>query len=169
MRVDGIASIRCGEYEKHWTKMLADEGIAGFLPKLDIVIGDLSSMLSQLQQTNRNFVIECESRDDDIEDFYIGRILTIHDQFCEFANFDGLGPWDDEPHTIQPDDITRIQWDTPYANTFSRHLAGPCPFFETGEVGCSLELGGKIRGGGTARCGLVPPHSDECAYGGSLR
>ncbi|PHS03789.1 MAG: hypothetical protein COA78_17315 [Blastopirellula sp.] len=128
MRVDGVTNIRCGKYERQWTKMIADEGIAQALPNPNLALGDIHNMLSQLQSLDANFIIECEDDDEEIEDFYIGRLINLSPDTCEFANFDGLGCWDDTLHNIALNEITCIQWDTPYANTFSRHLAGPCPF-----------------------------------------
>ena len=130
MRVDGVSHVRFGDYERHWTKMLASEGIATSLPDPQFKLADVHSMLSQLQAKNLNFVIESEDDDEDIEDFYIGRLIELRYDECQFANFDGLGHWDDELHTIGFHEITRVQWDTPYCNTFSRHLASDCPFLQ---------------------------------------
>ena len=41
--------------------------------------------------------------------------------------FNVVGEWDDEPSVIPHDDITQIQFDTPYINIMSRYLEDPPP------------------------------------------
>lgn len=132
VRIDGIEKVRCGVYEWHWTEMLRDEGIATQLPEPNIAIGPLPSLLNQLRGRETPVILQCEEPNEDIEDFYIGKIIQLDNSGCTFANFDGMGIWDNELHKIGFDEITRIQFDTPYATHFSRHLNRDCPFDANG-------------------------------------
>lgn len=63
MRVDGVSHVRFDDYERHWTKMLADEGIATSLHDPQIELAGIHSMLCQLQAKRCNFVIKfCKVR-----------------------------------------------------------------------------------------------------------
>lgn len=127
IRVDGVTDIRFSDYERHWMKMLYDEGIATSLPASRVQLGNIQSMLAQLKAMQENFIIQCEDDEEDIEDFYVGRLITLDEAGCQFASFDALGNWDSELDCIPYDEITRIQWNTPYSTTFSKHLNGLCP------------------------------------------
>jgi hypothetical protein len=128
LRIEDITDLRSGDYERHWERMLAGEGILDrvALPH-DVPLDDVSSLLKSLQLRGDNVIVECEDEEEDIEDFYIGRLLSVDDDSICFANFDGLGRWDEAPHTIRFEEITRVQFETPYVRTFSRYLQGPGP------------------------------------------
>ena len=128
MHVDDIERIRHGPYEDYWLKMLQTEGIVQSLPEANFLIDDLHSMLKQLKAKPANCVIECEGYEGEDSNFYIGRVVDVEADLCRFAYFDTLGRWDDELHEIPFDQITRLEFDTPYIDIFSRHLEGPCPF-----------------------------------------
>lgn len=127
IRVKDITDIRSGEYERHWERMLAAEGL---LDKVAVHNGvsleNVSQMLRSLQAFGHNVIVECEDRAEDVEDFYIGQILSVDEDSVSFANFDGLGHWDDLPDAIPFEEITKVQFDTPYVQTFSKYLEGPC-------------------------------------------
>ena len=128
IRVDGICECRCGKYEEFWTNMLQEEQIVHELPDPKIDISSEQTILTCLQKTQENFIVESEDPDDDTEDFYLGRAVRIQKSGIKFASFDGLGKWGAKLHSIGYDEITRIQFDTPYANSFSRYTDGDCPF-----------------------------------------
>lgn len=128
IRLDGITDYRSGKYEDFWTDMLRKEKIVDQLPDPKIDLSSERTMLASLQETQKNFIVESEDPEEDIEDFYLGRAVRILNTCIEFASFDGLGKWDDNLHTIAYDEVTRIQFDTPYANSFSRYTDGDCPF-----------------------------------------
>jgi hypothetical protein len=125
LRVRDITDIRSGEYERHWERMLAGEGILDRLEVAhDVPLQDLPELLKALQQRGDNVIVECEDAEEDIEDFYIGRILSVVGDTLAFANFDALGHWDEAPHTIPLEEITKVEFDTPYVRTFSKYLEG---------------------------------------------
>ena len=126
LRVRDITNVRAGEYERHWERMFAAEGlldqigVPGALP-----LDETSRMLTALQQRDQNVIVECEHSDEDMEEFHIGQILSVDAGSVGFANFDALGRWDDAPHVIPLRKITTVQFETPYVRTFSRYLEGP--------------------------------------------
>jgi hypothetical protein len=128
LRVRDITDIRSGEYERHWERMLAGEGILDRVGAPDDVpLQDVPELLRALQRRGDNVIVECEDAEENIEDFYIGRILSVDDDSLCFANFDALGRWDEAPDTIPFEEITKVQFETPYVRTFSKYLEGPCP------------------------------------------
>lgn len=133
IRLADISDIRSGEHERYWERILAGEGILDQIrPPCDVPLDDVASLLEFFQQRGDNVIVECEDRDENLEDFYIGRILSVDNESISFANFDTLGRWDDDPHTVSLQEISKVQFDTPYLKTFSKYLEGPCPHLNRG-------------------------------------
>ena len=129
LRLEDITSIRSGPYERVWERMLEAEGlIAGLRLANPPRLSSVRELLIDLSTRRETVIVECEDLEDAIEDFYIGRILDVGADTLHFANFDALGNWDAEAHAIALDEITIVQFATPYARTFARHLERPCPF-----------------------------------------
>ena len=127
LRVRDVLEVRSGEYERHWERMMEGEGLFGQIVVPEMPLATLPSMLRALQQRSQNVIVECENEDLDLENFYIGRILSVEDDSISFANFDALGIWENQSHEIPTDEITKLQFDTPYLRAFSKYLQGPCP------------------------------------------
>lgn len=129
LRIADITEFRSGEYERVWERMLAAEGLlAGIEPPGDVSLKDISHLLSSLHRRRHNVIIECEDLDDEDDDeFYIGRIVSVENDAVRFAPFDALGNWDEMGVILPFDVITQVQFDTPYVRTFSKYLNGPCP------------------------------------------
>ena len=128
IRLCDITDFRSGKNEDFWTHMLRKEGIVDQLPNPKIDISSEPALFASLQRTQKNFIVESEDPNEKIEDFYLGRVVRVQKTGIKFASFDGLGQWGDKLHTIGYDEITRIQYDTPYATAFSRYTDGECPF-----------------------------------------
>jgi hypothetical protein len=109
--------------------MFRGEGLMGLLGISYVVpLDEFHSLLTALQEMGQHVIIECESRKSDDDDiFFIGRVLALEDESVSLLNFDPLGVWEDQPTVIAFGDITKVQFDTPYINTLSRHLKGPRP------------------------------------------
>lgn len=124
-RICDVESVRSGPYERHWDRMLSGEGLLQGL-ELEPAI-DLLSIREAIVSIHQNFgrlVIECEDANDDIEDYYIGCVANIDNSVVVFDNFNGLGEWEAEPDQISLDEITLIQFETPYIQRFWRYLKG---------------------------------------------
>ena len=53
---------------------------------------------------------------------FIGRVVAFNDMSVSIRQFDTLGVWEDEPSVIAYGEITKVQFDTPYINTFIKYL-----------------------------------------------
>jgi hypothetical protein len=85
-----------------------------------------AQLLTSLQGRGRNLIVECEDPEDEDDDvFLIGQILGVSETSLSFTHFDSLGRWDDAPRTIPLEDITQVQFETPYVRIFSRYLENP--------------------------------------------
>jgi hypothetical protein len=126
LRVEDITCIRSDEHERLWESMLVAEGIFDRLAApYDVPLDDVANLLNALKQRGKNIIVQCEDAEEKVEDFYIGQILSVDHASVSFANFDALGRWDEAPHRIPYGEITQVQFDTPYVQTFSKYLEGP--------------------------------------------
>ncbi len=126
VRLEDITALRSGEYERHWDRMLQHEGALDHLGSPpEVPLDDIGQLLRALKQAGHNVIVECEDQEE--EDFFIGEILDVGDRMLKFANFGGLGNWDEQPDDIPLTEVTRVQIGTPYVRTFSKYLEGPCP------------------------------------------
>lgn len=66
-------------------------------------------------------IVECEDTDKEDEDFYIGELLEVQSRSIQFRDYDALGYWSKTPKSIKLTDITKVQFDTPYINIFSKY------------------------------------------------
>jgi hypothetical protein len=128
LRVKDVIRFRSSKYEQHWDQMLAGEGILDRLEfRSDLPLDNVGELLRALQSRQDNVIVECEDQEEDVQDFYIGQILLVEDDLLYFANFDPLGCWDKSHDLISLEEITSIQFDTPYIQTFSKYLKASCP------------------------------------------
>jgi hypothetical protein len=125
IRIRDIRKIRSGEHERLWEKMLESEGL---LPTYDqsneVSLDDWGSLLRDLQERNRNIILECEGQESSEHGtYFIGRILAVEFDSVSILNFDALGKWDGEPSNVPFLAITKIDYDTPYINMFSKYVS----------------------------------------------
>lgn len=129
LRVPDVTAVQSGQYERFWERMLHAEGILDNVGiSYDVPIQGIGSALSWLAGRAQNIAVEIESRVSSNDDeFYLGRIDHFTDDAFGFFCFDALGEWTAEPIMIRMDEVTKIQFDTPYINIFSKHLRQPNP------------------------------------------
>ncbi|WP_428305480.1 hypothetical protein [Lacipirellula sp.] len=128
-RVAHVIDVRSNEYERHWERMLAGEGLLGGL-NLDADI-DLSCLENAIESVDRHFhrmIVECEAEDEELDDFYIGKLVSIDNEELRFDHFDGVGRWESEAAVISLPTVTLVQFETPYIQRFWKYLesAAPC-------------------------------------------
>ena len=120
---DAITGVRSGKHERHWDRMLSGEGLLGGLDQpLQIDLASLRNAIGSVQAQFGKMIIECEDRDADIEDFYIGRISDMTSTAVLFDHFDAVGEWSRVPATIPVEEMTLVQFDTPYLNRFWNYV-----------------------------------------------
>tara|TARA_R110002072_G_scaffold29824_2_gene93822 strand:- start:22 stop:609 length:588 start_codon:yes stop_codon:yes gene_type:complete len=128
-RLEDVEEIRSGPYERHWDEMLEAEGL---LDGLDLPVKvDLTTFRAAIESISerfRYFMIQSEDPDEPVQDTYVGSFVSATPDSVAFRIFDGRGYWDEEPVEIDVAEITKVHFDAPYINTFSRHLrSGPRP------------------------------------------
>jgi hypothetical protein len=117
-----IAAVRFGKYEKVMDRMLQAEGISARVktPR-NIDLNSFQGLFQSLQARNKNIIIEA-SRHRVKTAMYIGPITECGTDHVRIHNFTALGEWDLKPTRILHRDICRIQFESPYANIFSKYL-----------------------------------------------
>jgi hypothetical protein len=125
IRIRDIRKIRSGQYERFFEKMFECERL---LPTYDqgnkVPLDDWGSLLRDLQERNRNIIVECEGQESSEHGtYFIGRILAVEFDSVSILNFDALGKWDDEPSNVPLLAITKIDFDSPYINIFSKYVS----------------------------------------------
>jgi hypothetical protein len=124
LRLGDISKCRSGKTERVFESILAGEGTleqVGISYQIDLT--STRAILESLHSFGRNVIVECEHRKNpDADEFYIGQIVKIDKNQLWFVCFDVRGQWDTEGIRIPIAGITKIQFDTPYVNTFSKYL-----------------------------------------------
>ena len=127
-RLNDVISIRSNEYERFWDRMLASEGLLTGLDKnLNMNLTSIQSSFLSLTDDSQTLIIEAQIPDEEDQDFYIGQVATFDTTKVWFNHFDALGKWELEPAEIPLDEISFIQFDTPYIKTFSKYVESTCP------------------------------------------
>ncbi len=122
IRERDIVSVRQGEYEAFWDRMLESEGLLGGLdeaPKIDL--GSMAAGIQSAAALHPFLAIECEDEDEPIQDFYFAKAMSITETHVHLRCVDGLGRWE-EPDPVPLEDITMVQMDTPYLTRFARYV-----------------------------------------------
>ena len=104
-----------------------DANARDLMPTPEIQISDDRVLIASLRRTGKNIVIQSDDPDSDLQNFYLGPAVRVGKTRVKFASFDGLGIWSERHCAILFKEITRIQFETPYINAFSRN-DGDCPF-----------------------------------------
>ncbi|MEM7235984.1 MAG: hypothetical protein AAF517_27710, partial [Planctomycetota bacterium] len=87
VRVEDVTRVRFSDCERHFTRMFEAAGLVAEFPQSPIELGSLPFMLGQLSARNEDFIVECEEEDENIEDFYLGRVIECADDHCTFAHY----------------------------------------------------------------------------------
>ncbi len=123
IRERDIVSIRCGEYEELWDRMLAAEGLLGGLdspPSLDLT--SITTALASAAAQYPFLIVQCEDEHEDIEDFYLGQVAELTSNEVELRCVNALAEWESEPQMVSLHDITKLQIDTAYLKRFTKYI-----------------------------------------------
>jgi hypothetical protein len=129
LRVADIKRVRSGQNERFWEGMFLAEGLMELVGiSYQVPLDEFRSLLAAIHGLDQHVIVETEDRKTaGQDDFFIGRVVALDEETVSILNFDPLGTWDDEPCLIKYDDITKVQFDTPYINTLSKYLKEPTP------------------------------------------
>lgn len=130
---DGYAILRTSdivsaEPQAEWTRMLHGEGFhGGAALNPYVAIDSIKKAIFTLYTCHQNVIVHCDEHPDaDGGGYHIGRItMTRYDCF-DFLFFDSLGNWFETPYEIPYSSVTKIEFRTPYIETFSKYLT-KCP------------------------------------------
>jgi hypothetical protein len=123
-----VLGVRCGPYEQWWDHMfLSERLLAGLNMPHRIELSNMRSAILSIAAHYDQMIIECEDPDEDVEDFYIGVVLKVGIRFLQFRHYDGLGYWAQKASSIPLDEITKVQFDTPYIRIFSKYTREGTP------------------------------------------
>jgi len=102
--------------------IIEEEGIYDGITVPDVDVENWHSVFLSLQAMGENIIVERESRDEDEELYFIGRIEKVLRNKVLFRGFDADGIWDEEPEAIPFSQITTVKFDSRYVNTFSKYV-----------------------------------------------
>ncbi len=115
-----IKEIRYNKNDKYYDKILDWEGIKkelGILTKVNI--SSWKKLFKSLKKKNKNVIIECEHPK--IDQFIIGEILEVGKKKLSILYFNAAGVWDEKPTKVKYKDITKVMYDDPYVEVFSKY------------------------------------------------
>jgi hypothetical protein len=122
-RIDDVESMRSGEFEQPWDRMLESEGLLGGLD-IDWNI-DLDSWAAAVRDIHRIFgriTVEWHLEGDDEIAFTIGRVVDQDADSVSILGFDATGVWETDPEFIGFEDILQVHVETPYIQRFWKYL-----------------------------------------------
>lgn len=124
IRLNDVTQVRCGDREKQWDHMLAEEGLLEGLrnpPSIDLT--SMQKVVASAHQHLGRMILECEDQEEPIQDFYIGKAIDLTEHAVLFHDFDAMGQWNSAASEVEYREITMVELETPYIQIFWRHLS----------------------------------------------
>jgi hypothetical protein len=101
LRAADIKRTRSGEYERFWEAMFQCEGLMGLVGiPYEVPLDGFRALLTALDKRSQHVFIECESQETADDDFFIGRVVSFHEETVSILPFNSSGAWGDEPTVI---------------------------------------------------------------------
>jgi hypothetical protein len=126
IRTADVTDVRHGKIEHRWHHMYEAEKLLSGL-KLRFR-PDLSSMGAAILTAGAKYkylAVQCEDENEPIKDFYLGYASGVSGRCLLFEHFDVLGKRKRSPSKIDLDEITKLEFDTPYIRHFSKYAQKP--------------------------------------------
>jgi hypothetical protein len=123
IQIQDITAIQCGTRERLWDTMLRGESLLSALdrpPKIDL--GGMKAVVESIASQFQYLIVHCEDLNDRIQDFYLGEPVSIDVDAIHFRCLNSLARWEDEPATIRLDEITKVEFETPYIKRFTKYI-----------------------------------------------
>lgn len=122
-----IRGVRTGEAEATIHRILEAENALTKLGLEDpVALNSYADLFSSLQALGRYVVVEAWEPSDDrdwVEDFFlIGRVVNVTARTVAILNFDPTGKWDSQPRQLPYKNISSINFDNEYINTFAKYV-----------------------------------------------
>lgn len=116
IRLSEIKRVESKAKDSFFTEILREEGILKIVDlKYEIDLTDFRSLLQCLHDLNKPVIV-------DTDDFLLGWIIAVKDTFMVLHGVDASGNWYEKPTEIAYSSIKKIQFDTPYLNTFLKYV-----------------------------------------------
>lgn len=120
-----VAKIRCNKTDKFHKSILKKERIFekdyGLTFTVELI--DWKTIFKSLKTNNKIVSIEDEAND---ETYYIiGHIVRVNQKTVSIQYFDSMGQLDGESTKVRYEDITMLNFDNRYINTYSKYLKEP--------------------------------------------
>ena len=123
IRKADISEIQLSDNERFMKKILKAEGymtlVKGRHKQLGLKVGSLEQVLKHLHRTKLPVIVECKYGKHDL--FQIGPIVEVTSKRVSIDHFKANGEFDAKPVITKMKDITTVQIDSPYANTFYKY------------------------------------------------
>jgi len=119
-----VVSLRSDEHERLWDRMLEGEGLLGGLDVPPTI--DLSSMHAAIKSaaSRSHFVsIQCEDKDEPNQDFYFAELVEATTDAIHVRHVNGLAQWEDDIAVVPTNEITMVEFDTPYLRRFAKYIS----------------------------------------------
>lgn len=127
LRIADIIDFRSGKYERFWEEMLSSERLMENVGiPYPVNCDSMVDLIRGLRSRAANIIVEHEyenSEDDD--EFCLGKVVELTPESVSLLCLNANGVWDKDPTAIPITKITKVQFDTPYINIFSRYAREP--------------------------------------------
>ena len=124
LRKKDISEIKHSDNEKFLDKINIAEKTKELdykkFENLKFKLDSWEAMFSNLKHLDKPLIAECKYDDDDR--FIIGPVDSIDKKKVKIKYFNSTGEFDLKPSSVRFKDITFLRVDSPYANTFYRHV-----------------------------------------------
>jgi hypothetical protein len=67
--------------------------------------------------------VQCESEVDASQDFYFSQCVGTNEDAVRLRCVNGLAEWEDEISVVPVEEITLVEFDTPYLRRFAKYVA----------------------------------------------
>ncbi len=124
IRKRDISEIQLADNERFMKMILRAEGYMTEVKKrykqLGVNIDSLEHALTQLQRMKLPVIVECKYGKLDL--FQIGPVVKVTPKRVSIRHFNARGEYEAKPVITKLKDITTVQIDSPYANTFFKYV-----------------------------------------------
>jgi hypothetical protein len=130
VRREDIEHVRSDEFERTFQRIFRAEGLLDAVGiRADPPLENMRALLTYLWETKTPAIVEAEAFDGEDEDdaaFLIGYVVEVDEEDAWVRHFDAHGQWEEEDDPVGLDEVTCVQIEAPYLETFLRHIP-PCP------------------------------------------
>src|ERR1043165_9819457 len=122
IRTADVTDVRHGKIEQSWHRMYeAEKLLSGLNLRFRPDLSSAGTAILTIAAKYKYMTVKCEDDEEDIMDFYLGYPSGVSDRCLLFEHFDVLGKWNRGPSSIALDEISVVEFDTPYIRRFSRY------------------------------------------------